>query len=87
MQNTGLKLFLLRKKNHVRICFEASVGDRIPLLQPLNESLSANHIMSSYGIINGTANYILTKMSEEGRDFNDVLKEAQQKGYAESDPT
>ncbi len=75
------------QKNHVRICFEASVGGGIPLLQPLNESLSANHLMSSYGIINGTANYILTKMSEEGRDFDDVLKEAQKKGYAESDPT
>ena len=75
------------QKNHVRICFEASVGGGIPLLQPLNESLSANHIISSYSIINGTANYILTKMSEEGRDFDDVLKEAQIKGYAESDPT
>ncbi len=75
------------QKNHVRVCFEASVGGGIPLLLPLNESLSANHILSSYGIINGTANYILTKMSEEGRDFDDVLKEAQQKGYAESDPT
>ena len=75
------------QKNHVRICFEASVGGGIPLLQPLNESLAANHLESIYGIINGTANYILTKMSEEGRNFDDVLKEAQEKGYAESDPT
>ncbi len=75
------------KKNHVRICFEASVGGGIPLLQPLNESLAANNIESIYGIINGTANYILTKMSEEGRNFDDVLKEAQEMGYAESDPT
>lgn len=75
------------QKNHVRICFEASVGGGIPLLQPLNESLAANHLESIYGIINGTANYILTKMSEEGRNFDDVLKEAQKMGYAESDPT
>jgi len=75
------------QKNHVRICFEASVGGGIPLLQPINECLAANHFESIYGIINGTANYILTKMSEESRNFEDVLKEAQEKGYAESDPT
>jgi homoserine dehydrogenase len=75
------------QKNHVRICFEASVGGGIPLLQPLNESLAANHLESIYGIINGTANYILTKMSEEGRNFEDVLKEAQEMGFAEADPT
>ena len=75
------------QKNNVRICFEASVGGGIPLLQPLNESLAANHLKSIYGIINGTANYILTKMSEDGRNFDDVLKEAQEKGYAEADPT
>ncbi len=75
------------KKNNVRICFEASVGGGIPLLVPLNESLAANHIQSIYGIINGTANYILTKMTQENRDFDDVLREAQDKGYAEQDPT
>ena len=75
------------QRNHVRICFEASVGGGIPLLQPLNEGLAANHFESIYGIINGTANYILTKMSEEGRNFEDVLREAQEMGYAESDPT
>ncbi len=74
-------------KNNVRICFEASVGGGIPLLQPLNESLGANRIQSIYGIINGTANYILTKMTDEGLDFDDVLKAAQEKGYAEQDPT
>ncbi|WP_424354233.1 homoserine dehydrogenase [Methanobacterium sp. MBAC-LM] len=73
--------------NNVRICFEASVGGGIPLLEPLNERLAANHIKSIYGIINGTANYILTKMTEEGLDFDEVLKEAQDKGYAEQDPT
>ena len=75
------------EKNHVRICFEASVGGGIPLLRPLNESLASNNFESIYGIINGTANYILTKMSEEGRSFEAVLKEAQEKGFAESDPT
>lgn len=73
--------------NKVRICFEASVGGGIPLLKPLNEGLAANHVQSVYGIINGTANYILTKMAEENRDFEDVLAEAQDKGYAEQDPT
>ncbi|MTK63007.1 MAG: homoserine dehydrogenase, partial [Methanobacterium sp.] len=75
------------KNNNVRICFEASVGGGIPLLQPLNEGLSANNIQSIYGIINGTANYILTKMTDEGLEFEDVLKEAQEKGYAEADPS
>ena len=74
-------------ENKVRICFEASVGGGIPLLQPLNESLGANRIQSIFGIINGTANYILTKMTNEGLDFEEVLKEAQEKGYAEQDPT
>ena len=75
------------RKTGVRVCFEASVGGGIPLLEPLNDSLAANKIQSIYGIINGTANYILTKMSEEGRDFEEVLKEAQKLGYAEQDPT
>ncbi len=75
------------QKNGVRVCFEASVGGGIPLLEPLNDSLAANRIQSIYGIINGTANYILTKMSEEGGDFEEVLKEAQELGYAEQDPT
>lgn len=75
------------QENSVRICFEASVGGGIPILQPLNESLAANNIESIYGIINGTANYILTKMTEEKLEFEDVLKEAQEKGYAEQDPT
>jgi homoserine dehydrogenase len=74
-------------KNRVRIGFEASVGGGIPLLKPLNESLASNNIETIYGIINGTANYILTKMAYEQRDFLDVLKEAQEKGYAEADPT
>lgn len=75
------------QKNQVRIGFEASVGGGIPLLKPLNESLAANNIKAIYGIINGTANYILTKMGDEHLDFEEVLKEAQEKGYAEQDPT
>ncbi len=74
-------------ENQVRIGFEASVGGGIPLLKPLNESLAANKIEAIYGIINGTANYILTKMADEQQDFHEVLKEAQDKGYAEADPT
>jgi homoserine dehydrogenase len=74
-------------KNNVRFLFEASVGGGIPVLQPLNECLAANRCEAIYGIMNGTANYILTKMSEEGLEFEDVLEEAQKKGYAEADPT
>jgi len=74
-------------KNGVRISFEASVGGGIPLLVPLNDGLAANNIETIYGIINGTANYILTKMDAEGLDFDTVLKEAQDMGYAEADPT
>ncbi|EKF86639.1 homoserine dehydrogenase [Methanobacterium formicicum] len=75
------------QKNGVRIAFEASVGGGIPLLAPLNDGLTANNIETIYGIINGTANYILTKMAAEGLDFDTVLKEAQEMGYAEADPT
>jgi homoserine dehydrogenase len=75
------------RKNRVRICFEASVGGGIPLLEPLNDGLAANNIESVYGIINGTANYILTKMADEGLEFREVLKQAQKLGYAEQDPT
>jgi homoserine dehydrogenase len=75
------------QENGVRIAFEASVGGGIPLLAPLNDGLTANNIETIYGIINGTANYILTKMAAEGLDFDTVLKEAQDMGYAEADPT
>ncbi len=67
--------------------FEASVAGGIPIIKALREGLSANHIESITGIINGTANYILTKMMNEGVDFEPVLKEAQALGYAEADPT
>jgi len=75
------------QENNVRISFEASVGGGIPLLAPVNDGLAANNIETIYGIINGTANYILTKMAAEGLDFDTVLKEAQEMGYAETDPT
>ncbi len=67
--------------------YEASVAGGIPIIKALREGLSANHIESIEGIINGTANYILTKMMNEGVDFTSVLKEAQELGYAEADPT
>jgi homoserine dehydrogenase len=67
--------------------FEGSVGGGIPLVAPLRESLVANRVRQMLGILNGTTNYILTKMTREGLDFDDVLAEAQQLGYAEADPT
>ncbi|MBE2900169.1 homoserine dehydrogenase [Methanothermobacter thermautotrophicus] len=75
------------REKGVRVAFEASVGGGIPVLRALNESLAANRIESIYGIINGTANYILTRMASEGMEFDDVLREAQRLGYAERDPT
>ena len=70
----------------VYLGIEASVAGGIPVIKTLRESLAANRILSIYGIINGTCNYILTTMREEGRSFDDVLKEAQDRGYAEADP-
>lgn len=75
------------RKNGVGLYFEASVGGGIPIIKALVESLQANEIHEIMGIINGTTNYILTKMTEEGRDFHTVLKEAQALGLAEPDPT
>jgi len=69
------------------IGFEASVGGGIPVIKALREGLVANRVESIYGIINGTANYILSKMTNDGGRFEDVLKRAQEKGYAEADPT
>lgn len=81
------ELFLTAEQNGVKIYYEASVGGGIPIITPLQESLSANNILSIKGIINGTANYILTEMTEKGLEFGDVLKKAQELGYAEADPT
>lgn len=71
----------------VDFLFEGSVGGGIPLIAPLRDSLAGNRAQQIMGILNGTTNYILTKMTREGSDFNEVLKEAQDLGYAEADPT
>ncbi len=74
-------------ENGVDFCFEGAVGGGIPIIRPMKTCLGANKIQEVMGIVNGTTNYILTKMSNEGLDFADVLKEAQAAGYAEADPT
>lgn len=83
----GGEIFALAEKNNVDIGFEASVGGGIPIIRVMKEDLSANNIQEIYSIINGTANYILTRMTEEGKPFDEVLKDAQKHGYAEADPT
>ena len=83
----GIDLARLAEKNGVALNFEAAVAGGIPVIKTLRESLAANAVSRVYGILNGTCNYILTKMQEEDRAFADVLKEAQAKGYAEADPT
>lgn len=74
-------------ENHVNFNCEASVGGGIPILMPLHQSLAANEIESMVGILNGTTNYILSQMTETGANYEDALKEAQEKGFAEADPT
>jgi len=83
----GNEIFAEAKKNGVEIGFEASVAGGIPIIKVIREGLIANRIMAVYGIINGTSNYILTKMTDEGIEFSEALKEAQRLGYAEADPT
>jgi len=83
----GNEIFTVADEEEVNIGFEASVGGTIPVIRTLKESLVANNINSIAGIMNGTSNYILTKMTEEKRPFEDVLKEAQDLGFAEADPT
>ena len=82
----GPELIRIARENHCNYLFEASVGGGIPIIRPLNYSLTAEKIDSITGILNGTTNYILTKMDKEGADFEEVLKEAQEKGYAERNP-
>ncbi len=84
--NHGPELLQIARENHCNYLFEASVGGGIPIIRPLNYSLTAEKIDAITGILNGTTNYILTKMDKEGADFEDVLKEAQDKGYAERNP-
>ncbi len=83
----GNEIFSEARKQGVQVGFEASVAGGIPIIKVLREGLVANNIASIYGIINGTANYILTRMTDEGEEFEEVLKDAQRLGYAEADPT
>ncbi len=83
----GTELIRLAKEKGVHFFFEASVGGGIPILRPLSRCLVADELLSINGILNGTTNFILTKMSDEGSAYEDVLKEAQALGYAEADPT
>ncbi|MBT4747236.1 MAG: homoserine dehydrogenase [Candidatus Thioglobus sp.] len=83
----GNELLTLAKEKNVHLLFEAAVAGGIPILKSLEQGLSANKIELVAGIINGTGNFILTEMRDKGRDFSDVLKEAQDLGYAEADPT
>jgi homoserine dehydrogenase len=83
----GAEIFKAARAKGVGVAFEASVGGGIPLIRSLREGLAANRIKACLGILNGTCNFILTKMTAEGASFQEVLKEAQAKGYAEADPT
>ncbi|CCO09033.1 homoserine dehydrogenase [Desulforamulus hydrothermalis] len=83
----GQRLFKAAQTNQCDLLFEASVAGGIPIIRTLKQSLAGNRIDEVFGIINGTTNYMLTKMTQEGCDFKDVLQEAQAKGYAEADPT
>ena len=82
----GTDMFEAADKNNVGFLFEASVGGGIPIIRPIMECLTANRITEVIGIVNGTTNYMLTKMTELGEDYQAVLKEAQEKGYAEANP-
>lgn len=82
----GQELFALAEQCGVPIYFEAAVAGGIPIIQVLQEGLVGNHIRSIHGIINGTCNYILTRMSQAGLSYADALQEAQEKGFAEADP-
>ncbi|MCL2844594.1 MAG: homoserine dehydrogenase [Chitinivibrionia bacterium] len=83
----GPEIFTAAEKKKVSVYFEAAVGGGMPTIKTARESLVGNNLMSFYGIINGTCNYILTKMTEEGGDFTETLANAQKLGYAEADPT
>jgi homoserine dehydrogenase len=83
----GSELYAEARRRGVHLAFEAAVAGGIPLIRAVNEGLVANRILSVFGILNGTCNYILTKMTDEALDFGMALKEAQAHGYAEADPT
>ena len=83
----GYELAEIAEDNKVSLAYEAAVAGGIPIIKAMREGLAANNFTGVYGILNGTCNYILTQMRETGRDFADVLKDAQDLGYAEADPT
>lgn len=83
----GAELIRIARDHNVNFLFEASVGGGIPIIRPLNKCLTADEIEQITGILNGTTNYMLTKMSEGGTEFSEALRDAQAKGYAEKDPT
>lgn len=87
MASSGGEILYLAEEKGLEVAFEASVGGGIPIIDPLKHSLIANRIDSIMGIVNGTTNYMLTRMDEDGMDYDDVLKEAQARGFAEADPT
>lgn len=87
MATCGEEVMNLAEEKGVEIAFEASVGGAIPIIVPLKHSLIANRIDSIMGIVNGTTNYMITRMDEDGLSYEDALKEAQEKGFAEADPT
>ena len=83
----GSDLMKLARENNVSFLFEASVGGGIPIIRPLNTALTAEDIEEVSGILNGTTNYMMTKMFFDGVDYDEVLKDAQAKGYAEANPS
>lgn len=87
MASAGEEIMSLAEEKGVEIAFEASVGGGIPIIDPLKHSLIANRIDSIMGIVNGTTNYMLSRMDEDGLDYDTALKEAQERGFAEADPT
>ena len=82
----GTELLEIAREKNINFLFEASCGGGIPIIRPLNTSLTADDIDEISGILNGTTNYILSKMADDGADFDVVLKDAQEKGYAERNP-
>ena len=87
MASSGEEVFAAAEASGTAILFEAAVGGGIPIIGPLKDSLMGNEISQILGIVNGTTNYMLTRMSAEGMDYGEALKEAQANGYAEADPT
>src|SRR5439155_1625207 len=87
LANDGRSLFDAADAGGLDLYFEAAVGGGIPLIRPLKESLTGERIARVLGIVNGTTNYVLTRMTEDGSTLDDALAEAQRLGYAEADPT